>query len=858
MSVVEFFSQAIWHRLSLTLVHFLWQGLAVAVIAYAAVGFLKLKRGNPRYVAYLLAFAVMASCPLITFAVLGAPPRPGAIAPVPMPETESPGPVPHSVSPERPQPLGENTLTVSPTRPAPLREKLDGVLQASLPWALLCWMGGVLILSVRLLLGFIGVRRWRRDIEPLPDGLNARVALLSERLGMAGFSRVFTSHSALEAVALGYLRPMVLLPATMLTGMNPAMIEAVVAHELAHIRRFDLWINLAQRVVETLLFHHPAVWWLSNRLRAERELCCDEMAAAATGERLTYASALESASRARLVARQPALAVGLAHGSRSTLSRVRHVLGLPPMSGDSQFWLAGVIAVAALALAAVPAVSVSTARAKAPPQTDALAEQKEPSAKTLHEAVRKGDIQQVTALIADGADVSARDKQRSTPLLKAAEKGSAVIVELLIAKGADVNAKNRLGFTPLHRAASKGHKDVVQLLLESDAKINVKSLLGHTPLHSAIFRDHPDVARMLIRHGADVNMQAGSDDNATPMDIAVRKGLHDTVELLIESGADIPFPDIHFAAFQGDVSKIKDLIQRGANVDEKDRRGKTPLFFAVCGGQREIVEFLLSNAADVNVKDLDGITPLHHSASCGNLKMTELLLAKGADIDVRDKWGGTPLHGAAEDGQKETASLLIKKGADANAKNKEGRTALHEAVEWGGKEVAALLIAAGADVGAEDGDGYTPLYLATVDVEPDEDIIDLLKSKGATLTATIHLAAETGDFAGVKRYIEEGTDINQGDESGQTPLLLAVFCEREEVVEFLLANGADVNTSRNDGWTPLHMACLMGRKDLAELLIAKGAGVNAKSDDGRTPTDFAKRFNYSEIIELLRKHGATE
>ena len=90
MSMVEFFSQPVWHRLSLTLVHFLWQGLAVAVLACVAVRLLKLKRGNPRYVAYLFAFAIMAVCPLITFAALAMPAASAAVAPTPMPTMESP------------------------------------------------------------------------------------------------------------------------------------------------------------------------------------------------------------------------------------------------------------------------------------------------------------------------------------------------------------------------------------------------------------------------------------------------------------------------------------------------------------------------------------------------------------------------------------------------------------------------------------------------------------------------------------------------------------------------------------------------------------------------------------------------
>jgi len=132
----------------------------------------------------------------------------------------------------------------------------------------------------------------------------------------------------LQAMAVGYLRPMVLLPAAMVARMQPEMLEAVIAHELAHIRRLDLWINLAQRVTETLLFYHPAVWWLSNCLRRERELCCDELAVKATGERLTYASTLESLGRARSEAKRPLLAAGLGQDKKPTLGRVRHILGM--------------------------------------------------------------------------------------------------------------------------------------------------------------------------------------------------------------------------------------------------------------------------------------------------------------------------------------------------------------------------------------------------------------------------------------------------------------------------------------------------------------------------------------------------
>ena len=96
-------------------------------------------------------------------------------------------------------------------------------------------------------------------------------------------------------MTLGCLKPMVLLPASMLTRLPTALLKAVIAHELSHIRRWDLWGNLLQRFAETLLFYHPAIWWLSRRLSTEREFCCDVMAVRTTGHRSSYARALERA-----------------------------------------------------------------------------------------------------------------------------------------------------------------------------------------------------------------------------------------------------------------------------------------------------------------------------------------------------------------------------------------------------------------------------------------------------------------------------------------------------------------------------------------------------------------------------------
>ncbi len=368
MSIVEFLSQPLWQRLGLTLVHFLWQGLAVVVLVGALVRVLRLKHGNTRYAAYLLAFIAMIICPVVTFTVIDIPISSNAELVIEAEFTEVIDSPPYTalpavdILPEADTSMPDISNPAAMTDSIPLGERISGWLNVSMPWVLVIWMVGVIVLSVRLVMGFVGVYRWRHNLEPLPERLARRVASLTDGLGMRSFWRVFISPTVLQAMAVGYLRPMVLLPAAMITQMQPEMLEAVIAHELAHIRRFDLWINLAQRVAETLLFYHPAVWWLSNCIRTERELCCDELAVKATGERITYASTLESVGRARFVAKQPVLAAGLGHDNKPTLSRVRHILGLDNKRKDSRYWLAGVIAVLLIMALIIPTGSALIAR----------------------------------------------------------------------------------------------------------------------------------------------------------------------------------------------------------------------------------------------------------------------------------------------------------------------------------------------------------------------------------------------------------------------------------------------------------------------------------------------------------------
>jgi len=152
-----------------------------------------------------------------------------------------------------------------------------------------------------------------------------RAEQLAQQLGIARPVQVLASGIAEVPMTFGMLRQVVLLPVSAIAGLTPQMLEAVIAHELAHIRRYDYVVNLFQTVLETLFFYHPAVWWISKQIRNERENACDDMAVALLGNRVHYVRALTQMEELRAVPASPALAFT----QGDLLTRVQRILGVP-------------------------------------------------------------------------------------------------------------------------------------------------------------------------------------------------------------------------------------------------------------------------------------------------------------------------------------------------------------------------------------------------------------------------------------------------------------------------------------------------------------------------------------------------
>ena len=216
------------------------------------------------------------------------------------------------------------------------------------------WFLGVCILSTRLMAAWLLVVRLRRAAtQPVPDVWLERVRGMAIRLRVSRPVRLAQSAVVQVPMVIGWLRPVILLPASVFTGLTVGQLEAVIAHELAHVRRHDYAVNIAQTAVEILLFYHPAAWWISRQIRLEREHCCDDVAVMLGGNRVAYAAALADLEALR----SQTAGMALAATDGPLMRRVQRLVA--PTSARSSWSALG--AGATMPLIVVTLVLVSTA-----------------------------------------------------------------------------------------------------------------------------------------------------------------------------------------------------------------------------------------------------------------------------------------------------------------------------------------------------------------------------------------------------------------------------------------------------------------------------------------------------------------
>jgi D-alanyl-D-alanine endopeptidase (penicillin-binding protein 7) len=280
------------HGAGWTLIHFLWQGAVIGVLAAALLAMMRDARPGTRYA---VACAAMLACLL--------------------------WPAYEFTSALQTTPRSLQALALAGAGGGFAHSDLLTGIDARLPLLVSAWLACVGALALRSACGLAWIARARRH-----GGRNAhwqqRLSQLAARLGIRRAVSLRIVETLASPITAGWWRPVVLMPAALVARMPPELLEALLAHELAHVRRHDFLLNLLQNVVETLLFYHPAVWWLSRRIRQERELVADSIAAGLTGEPRKLALALSELEKMQFATQRLALA---ADGGDLT-QRIRHLV----------------------------------------------------------------------------------------------------------------------------------------------------------------------------------------------------------------------------------------------------------------------------------------------------------------------------------------------------------------------------------------------------------------------------------------------------------------------------------------------------------------------------------------------------
>lgn len=327
-------------------------------------------------------------------------------------------------------------------------------------------------------------------------------------------------------------------------------------------------------------------------------------------------------------------------------------------------------------------------------------------------------------LISKGAELNVQ-AGGLTPIMRATVFGHKDIVDLLLSRGADINAKsNGDGRTALMLAMDEDTMDIAELLILKGADVSIRSLLGITPLIDSLNSHHPEIAKLLIARGADVN--ASDNSGRTPLVFAASAGYKDIVELLLAKGADInhkdnPNTNVFLAAVHNGRIELADvLLTKGADISDvniKEEWGRTPLMYASWNANKVAAGYLINKGANVNDRDYDGRTPLMYAI-------------KDAIIFAPDAEGNIPAESSSDlNSRKEVINLLLDKGSDINAMDYDGKTALYFAVSNDYYEIAKLLISRGVGLITKDNIGTDALKYVSKNKNMEKLIKDNIKKK---------------------------------------------------------------------------------------------------------------------------------
>ena len=359
---------------------------------------------------------------------------------------------------------------------------------------------------------------------------------------------------------------------------------------------------------------------------------------------------------------------------------------------------------------------------------------------------------------------------------------------------------------------------------------------------------------------------------------AARRGQWDKVKDLVDRGGDVNVRDgmgwtaLHHAADYTNVEMCKFLLGRGADVAARDKNGYMAISTAIWSNgpnSLDVVRLLLTDVS-VNAVNNDGRRPLHYAALLSLVDIVQLLVDHGAHTNVVDRYGYTPLHVANRwrcDVPKVT-TMLLRKEAKVDAVNKDGDQPLHLACTFGNIKSARLLLSSGANSCASNNDGKTPLHCAAGEWTECVELCDILLTHDADVHAAdkdgnqpLHLACMKGNIKSARLLLSSGASSCASNNDGKTPLHCAASARTDfsELCDILLTHDADIHAADKDGNQPLHIACKKSKIENGKVLISHGADVVAINGQNLSPFQLASQHcgNHPDLCLALSRAGLT-
>ena len=703
-----------------------------------------------------------------------------------------------------------------------------------LPLIVTLWLLGIFFLQLRFLGQLAYVQRLKHyGTQLFPPAWSDKIEELEGKLRIQKKVNYLTSLRVESPMVIGWLKPVVLLPRQLLNNLSESEIYAILAHELAHIRREDFIVNLIQTFLCNVFFFHPGIWWMSNRIDDEREHCCDDLAVAATGSAASYAKTLINVSEFQLKMQEGTpLAMALS-GKGKTRSRggfsarIRRLFMVGNRAGSFREGFAtSCILIAALFIGVVATGrSVSNSETTNPVGISHTEKAKQPVPTT--ETTRPLETNKTAIISEKEKHNSIKPKQNTVTITTRIEA-----------------------------------KD--QLISRVDPISNFRKL----PIAAPEKPEPPQQPEPPVNPGTTIRFDETRIDALV---MACEEGDLDFVKTLINSGIDINgigsegFTPLMMASSNDEAEIVDYLLKQGADVNQTFN-GWTALMEAADEGALASMKHLLSAGADVNYYGTAySPTAISMAASEGKLACLKLLLAHGADINGIGK-SIPPLHIAAEEDKRNIIEYLISQKVDLDKKDAGGHTALMYAAAEGQEYTVVLLVEAGADKSIIDANGYTASDYA--EEEKEYDTRDYLEGKTTNIHGTdvpasetdsdtrgerpaIHQATLDGLIEKVQRMVAQGTDVNTRDDYGRTPLHISAAENHNIDMQVLIDLGADINAQDNQGRTPMMYAAAAGKGEAVALLVSKVADVNIQDVDGMRAYEWAQSGGNSDLAKFL-------